>query len=344
MKVSQVSKKTLCNPSLPPLSHSCLSTFLFHFSPGAQPRVISISFLHYSLSSLKKRRVQKSLHEGTFGTLPPVLPRSPAVSTWHTFHITSATEASCDALWHKSIWNQMGLFPLLSLWGLMVQSGLDSHIDDPEGGALLQSVHKIIQPEMSVKHSCFFLSDVQPRPRFYICVCNRVFVLRADMNVCGLFCICVFVSVKGLTVISEVAKGGVATVIILFTSIMELNIEEVIAGSRHTTITSTQGDSFPVPYRLPGATESHSVQTGEALAEEPTKCGRSGEPVWNAIFLLLFLLTLLAHVPFLWFPHSGADTNPCLCHLHLVFQTPHFPQMPSCLCAQHHSNFQNLSS
>lgn len=72
-----------------------------------------------------------------------------------------------------------------------------------------------------------------------------VCVFRADMNVCGLFCICVFVSIKGLTVISEVAKGDLASVIIFFTSIMEPNIEEVIAGSRHTTTTSTQGDSFP---------------------------------------------------------------------------------------------------
>lgn len=74
-----------------------------------------------------------------------------------------------------------------------------------------------------------------------------MFVLRADMTVCGLFCICVFVSIKGLTAISEVAKGDLASVIILFTSIMELNIEEVIAGSRHTTITSTRGDSFSIP-------------------------------------------------------------------------------------------------
>lgn len=37
----------------------------------------------------------------------------------------------------------------------MVQSGLESHIDDPESGSLLQSVHKILQPEMSVKHSFF---------------------------------------------------------------------------------------------------------------------------------------------------------------------------------------------
>lgn len=129
-----------------------------------------------------------------------------------------------------------------------------------------------------MKHSFFFLSDVCPRPRSYICVCNRVFVLRADMNVYGLFCICVFVSIKGLTVISEVAKGDLASVIILFTSIMELNIEEVIAGSRHTTITSTQGDSFSVPPDFQGL-QSHSVQAGEALAEEPTKGGRSGEPV-----------------------------------------------------------------
>lgn len=72
----------------------------------------------------------------------------------------------------------------------------------------------------------YFLSDVHPQPRCYISVCNRVFVLRADTDVCGLFCICVFVSIKGLTVISEVAKGDLASVIILFTSIMELNIEE----------------------------------------------------------------------------------------------------------------------
>lgn len=161
----------------------------------------------------------------------------------------------------------------------MVRSGLDSHIDDPKGRASLQSLHKILQPEMAVKHSCFFLSEVHPRPRFYICVCNRVFVFRADMNVSGLFCICVFVSVKGLTVISEVAKGDLASVIILFTSIMEPNIEEVIAGSRHTTITSTQRRLISRFPRLPGATESHSVQAGEALAEEPISSWRSGEAV-----------------------------------------------------------------
>lgn len=92
-------------------------------------------------------------------------------------------------------------------------------------------------------------------PFFWVCahgpgflsVCVIVFVLRSDTNVCGLFCICVFVSIRGLTVISEVAKGDLANVIILFTSIMELNIEEVIAGSRHTTITSTRGGSFSRP-------------------------------------------------------------------------------------------------
>lgn len=117
------------------------------------------------------------------------------------------------------------------------------------------------------------------RPRCYSSVCNCVFVLRADTNVCGLFCICVFVSIKGLTVISEVAKGNLASVIILFTSIMELNIEE--------------GDSWEQTHRhyfnpsrlifsssgRPGATENHSVRTGEALAEEPTQGERSGEPV-----------------------------------------------------------------
>lgn len=36
-----------------------------------------------------------------------------------------------------------------------------------------------------------------------------------------------------------------ASVIILFTSIMELNIEKVIAGS--TTIALTQGESFLIP-------------------------------------------------------------------------------------------------
>lgn len=104
-----------------------------------------------------------------------------------------------------------------------------------------------------------------------------MFVLRADMAICGLFCICVFVSIKGLTAISEVAKGDLASVIILFTSIMELNIEEAIAGSKHTTMTSTQGDSFSVPPDFQGL-RSHSLHTGEALAEEPTQGGRSGEP------------------------------------------------------------------
>lgn len=70
--------------------------------------------------------------------------------------------------------------------------------------------------------------------------CNLGFVLKADVKVWGLFCIGrVFGSIKGLTVISEVAKGDPASVIILFTSIMELNIEEVIAGSRCTTTTTT---------------------------------------------------------------------------------------------------------
>lgn len=190
----------------------------------------------------------------------------------------------------------------------------------------------------------YLLSDVHPHPRCYISVCNRVFVLRADTDVCGLFCICVFVPIKGLTVISEVAKGDLASVIILFTSIMELNIEESDSWeqTRHRYFNPRR--LIFSSFRLPGAAENHSVQRGEALAGEPAQGGRSGEPGWNAIFLLLFLLALLAHVPFLWFLHSGADSNPCLCHLYLVLQTPHFPQTSSCLCAQYHSNFQNLSS
>lgn len=41
----------------------------------------------------------------------------------------------------------------------MVQSSLDSHIDEPEGGALFQSVRKILLLEMSVKlFGAFFLS------------------------------------------------------------------------------------------------------------------------------------------------------------------------------------------
>lgn len=75
-------------------------------------------------------------------------------------------------------------------------------------------------------------------------------MLKADTKVWGLFCIGRVVgSIKGLTVISEVAKGDPASVIILFTSIMELNIEEVIAGSRFTstTIASTQRGSSLIP-------------------------------------------------------------------------------------------------
>lgn len=103
-----------------------------------------------------------------------------------------------------------------------------------------------------------------------------MFVLRADTDVCGLFCICVFVSIKGLTVISEVAKGDLASVIILFTSIMELNIEESDSWeqTRHHYF-NPRRLIFRFP-RLPGATENHSVQREEALAGEPTQGGRSG--------------------------------------------------------------------
>lgn len=91
----------------------------------------------------------------------------------------------------------------------MVQSGLGD-IDEPEGGALFQSVHKILRLEMSVKRifllfSFFWMCTHGPG---FIVVCNCVFVFRADMKVRGLFCMGpVFGTVKGLTVISDVAKG-----------------------------------------------------------------------------------------------------------------------------------------
>lgn len=166
MAGSHFSKKTLYIP-LSLLSLYCLSPFLFHFSPGAQPRVISIPFYHFNHSSLKKRRVQKSLREGTFGTLPPVLPGSPAVSAWHTFPVTSVTETSRDALWHKSIWNQMGLFPLLWLGGLMVQSGLDSYIEEPEGvESCFSRCTKYYSLRCRRNIFFLFLLDVHPWPRF----------------------------------------------------------------------------------------------------------------------------------------------------------------------------------
>lgn len=96
----------------------------------------------------------------------------------------------------------------------------------------------------------FPFSRMCPRGPGFKSACNLGFVLKADTKVWGLFCIGrVFGAIKGLTVISEVAKGDPASVIILFTSIMELNIEEVIAGSRctTTTIASTQRGSSLIP-------------------------------------------------------------------------------------------------
>lgn len=72
LKVSQVSKKK--NEMVPPLSSSFVpfSSFssvfllflssLFHLSPGVQPRVIPLSFLHYSHSSFNKRHTHTQMH------------------------------------------------------------------------------------------------------------------------------------------------------------------------------------------------------------------------------------------------------------------------------------------
>lgn len=188
-----------------------------------------------------------------FGTLPPMLPRFPAVPAWHTFpphlcdwgflwcpltqiHMKSNGPVSSSLLGGVN-GSEWPWFPYRWLWGQSL---------------VTVGAQNIAVWDVSETLFFVFLLDAHPWPEFYICVCNRVFELRADMNVCGLFCICVFVSIKGLTVISEVAKGDLASVIIPFTLIMELNIEEVIAGSRHTTIISTQGDSFSVPPEFQG--------------------------------------------------------------------------------------------
>lgn len=183
----------------------------------------------------------------------------------------------------------------------MVQSGLDSHIEEPEGGVFFQSVHKILQLKMTAELFFFSFAWMCTRGPGFESACNRRFVLKADTKVWGLFCIGrEFGSFKGLTVISEMAKGDRASVIILFTSIMELNIEEVIAGSRcTTTIASTQGGSSLIPPHFWG------LQRGEASVEGPTQRGRSEclvtiQSVLNAFFFCCCrLLTLLAHLPFL---------------------------------------------
>lgn len=63
--------------------------------------------------------------------------------------------------------------------------------------------------------------------------------------------------------------------------------------------------------------ETRGEAERRGLAEGSTEGERSGDVEYVTIFSF----------------HSGADTHPCLCHLHLVVQTPHFPQTYPVVCA-----------
>lgn len=192
---------------------------------------------------------------------------------------------------------------------------------------------------MSAEHFFFSFSWMCTRGPGFKSACNLGSVLKTNAKVGGLFCIGhVFWSIKGLTVISEVEKGDPASVIILFTSIMELNIEEVIAGSRctTTTIASTQRGSSLIPPHFWGPQGATVCREERPRLRGLLRVG--GLEISNTFGhnsinrKSLFFLFLFAHLPFLSIFHAGADTNPRLCHLHLVLQTPHFPQTYPVVC------------
>lgn len=206
---------------------------------------------------------------------------------------------------------------------------------------------------MSAEHFFFSFAWMCTRGPGFKSACNLGFVLKADVKVWGLFCIGrVFGSIKGLTVISEVAKGDPASVIILFTSIMELNIEEVIAGSRcttttTTTIASTQRGSSLIPPPFWGP-QRDTVSTEERPRlrdllrvgglEISNMFGHNSinpKSLFSVVCSSAFSFDFPCwrrHAPsFVSSPFSSSDS-------------PFPSNISSCLCAQYPSNFPNLSS
>lgn len=164
LKVSQISKKKLCHLCLTSLSplypclflplpefSSCFSLLSF-ISPLEPSQGSSLIFLFYTTVALLliKHTHGNAYKDDAAHRCPSTLTYLLFLSwrdtnfTWHTAtHLCRPpchlclTETSCDATWHKTIWNQTGLLsiPCLQVNGSGL-SGPASYLNEPEGGVV----------------------------------------------------------------------------------------------------------------------------------------------------------------------------------------------------------------